>query len=98
MRGASELFQKAQLTDAGYLRPLKRNLPDIFVSAGTLEAALTLASELYLALEDRNYRVSLATDAALSRRPAVDHRGLVVKDDPYTDTRERWGPRRPSHR
>jgi hypothetical protein len=35
-------------------------LPDIFVSKAALPVALDLASELFLALEDRGYNVSLS--------------------------------------
>ena len=94
IQGAYELFQRGRTSDSGYLRPLKRNLPDIFASTTGLAPALTLASELYLALEDRGYKVTLATDGTLRRRPGVDHRGVEVKDDPYTDHRERWMPGR----
>jgi hypothetical protein len=49
--GAREMFEKARLTETGYLRPFKRNLVDAFVSQPTLPYALDTANELFLALE-----------------------------------------------
>jgi hypothetical protein len=94
IEGVAELFQRGRTSESGYLRPLKRTLPDVFASTTGLADALTLASELYLAMEDRGYKVTLATDGMLHRRPGVDHRGVEAKDDPYTDHRERWVPGR----
>ena len=94
IEGVAELFQRSRTSDSGYLRPLKRTLPDIFASTTGLPDALMLASELYLALEDHGYRVALTTDGKLHRRPPVDHRGVETKEDPYGDNRERWAPGR----
>jgi hypothetical protein len=94
LENVTPLFERARISDSGYLRPLKRTLPDIFASNAGLAGALSVANELYLALEDRGYQISLATDGALHRRPAVDHRGGEAKEDAYTDHRERWAPAR----
>jgi hypothetical protein len=92
--GVTPLFEAAYVSDAGYLRPRKRALPDVFASKQGLENALTLASELYLALEDRGYRVTLASDGHATRWADVDHRGRKAEPDYYT--RERWSPSRPT--
>ena len=63
--GVSELFQRGRTSGSGYLRPFKRTLPDVFASASGLEKALSFASELYLAFEDRRHNVTLATDGTL---------------------------------
>ncbi len=55
-----EQYKGSYNHDAGYLRPRKRALPDVFVSEKHLEDRLHLASELYLALEDCGYRVIAA--------------------------------------
>jgi hypothetical protein len=60
--GVQELFEKARLTDVGYLRPLKRNLVDIFVSQQTLSYALDAANELFLTFERRRHRVILSSE------------------------------------
>jgi hypothetical protein len=60
--GVRESFEKARLSEVGYLRPFKRNLVDIFVSKETLPHALDTANELFLRLEERGHRVTLATD------------------------------------
>src|SRR5262245_46014135 len=56
--GVAELFERGYTSNSGYLRPRKHNLPDIFASKGGLVAALSLASELYLAFEDRGHKVT----------------------------------------
>jgi hypothetical protein len=90
--GAADLYQRGYKSESGYLRPYKRKLADVFASAGALADALSLASEFYLTFEDRGHKVSLATDGALSGRPAVDHRAVEVKNERYPDERERWAP------
>ncbi len=59
-----------------------------------LPDGLNLASELYLAFEDRGYKVALASDGQATRRVEVDHRGCKAEFDYYT--RERWSPSRPT--
>ena len=61
------LFEKARparsYSDApDYLRPYKRNLPDIFVTKEQLPRALDLANNLYRALTASGHRVVLAPD------------------------------------
>jgi hypothetical protein len=83
--------------DAGYLRPRKRGLPDLFVSEKHLEVGLHLASELYLALEDCGYKVAFATGPHLQRHPSVDHRETPPKANPngydYSMSQS-WSPSR----
>lgn len=94
LENATPLFERARTSDSGYLRPLKRALPDIFASKEGLADALALANQLYLELEDCGYCVALATDGALRRRPAVDHHAVPARGDVYIDDRERWAPAR----
>lgn len=78
--GVRELFEQTYPPgDAGHLRPRKRKLPDLFVTAGTLTRGLDLASELYLALEDRGHSVEIASDGR-QRRPIVDHRRIEARE------------------
>jgi hypothetical protein len=73
--GAREHFDKvrpARYSDAGYLRPFKRALVDVFVTRDALERALDTASELFLSLEDRGHRVALAA----GYRPDLDPREI----------------------
>jgi hypothetical protein len=65
--GVRESFEKARLSEVGYLRPFKQNLVDIFVSKETLVYALDTANEVFLRLEARGHRGTLATDGHFSR-------------------------------
>jgi hypothetical protein len=88
-----EDFEKCRLSEVGYLRPLKRNLVDVFVSQGALDYALDTADQLFRAFEDRGYRVMLALPGEF-RRPALAlYQGQ--KFDQYT--REPWSPPGQSH-
>lgn len=68
--GLREAFEKARLSEVGYLRPFTRNLVDIFVTRDALAYALDTANDLFLRLEARGHRVVLATDAPF-RRPEL---------------------------
>jgi hypothetical protein len=75
------LFKAGDTSDAGYLRPRKRTLPDVFASqAAWLTLSLSPAS-FYLALEDRAYEVTLV-DLTLDGTDLIhtfpDHRRAVI--------------------
>lgn len=55
-----------------YPRPLKRILVDVVVSKEGLDQALTTASKLFLALEDRGYSVTMPQRTQQWRRPEID--------------------------
>ncbi len=88
--GVRESFEKARLSEVGYLRPFKRNLVDIFVTKNSLSYALDTANELFLRLEAKGHRVTLATDTSF-RRPAL-HVFDGQKFDYYNP--EPWRPGR----
>jgi hypothetical protein len=88
--GVRESFEKARLSEVGYLRPFKQNLVDIFVAKETLAYALDTANELFLRLEARGHRVTLATDGHFSRPELHVFDGQ--KFDYYK--REPWRPGR----
>jgi hypothetical protein len=62
-----EFFETGRLSEVGYLRPLKRNLVDVFVSRETLSYALDTANELFMAFENRGHRVTLASNGEFHR-------------------------------
>lgn len=72
--GAKGFFEGVRETDEGYLKPAKKNLLDITVTKGTLDHALDMANELYLALEDRGHRVTLEPSNQIFTRPDLDER------------------------
>jgi hypothetical protein len=75
--GAREHFESGRVStydDDKYLRPYKRNIVDIVVSKDTLKRALEMASDLFLALEDRGHRVAFAPGGARYTRTDLHHR------------------------
>jgi hypothetical protein len=70
-----EFFEAGRLSEVGYLRPLKRNLVDVFVSKDTLSYALDTANELFQAFENRGHRVTLASTGEFHRPPLSVHDG-----------------------
>lgn len=91
--GVEELFEKGRVSDAGYLRPNKRLLVDIFVTKECLPHALRTASELFNSLEARGHRVVLAPYNHHLARPEVDHRSVAKGYQTHT---EHWTPDRPT--
>jgi hypothetical protein len=86
-------LEAAQSTDVGYLRPAKRNLVDMFVSAEALQEALETSSRLFDALDARGYRVCLPAGGAYHGRPSVDPR---EKPDNRAYWHYSWRPGRPT--
>jgi hypothetical protein len=94
--GVKEFFENTwPVSESGYLRPRKRLLPDLHVTAGALARALDVASELYLALEDRGHHVRFAPADGSYRRPDIDHREHPSKQQDFY-FRDRWNPARPT--
>lgn len=63
LAGKRELYLKGRVLDSGYLKPSKKNLPDIIVSEAHLNVALQTASLIYTTLEKSGYRIQLNSDA-----------------------------------
>jgi hypothetical protein len=69
-----EVGRVRKYSSENYLRPYKRNLVDVFSSKDCLPRALVVANKLFLALEDRGWRVTFApSDGKYSRR-GFNHR------------------------
>lgn len=99
MDNVEALYLASYPADEGFLRPRKRSLPDVVASQAHLTEAMHLASELYLAFEDRGYRVMLSTNTGLTRRPTVDHRENPppARGSGYDDYYgRRWHPSKPT--
>lgn len=77
--------------EGNYLRPAKRNLVDLVVTPASLDAALSLADELFNAFERKGYRVILAALNESVCRPEVDTRDAPTKQPSYNNL---WGPAR----
>ncbi len=91
--GARRQFDDVRNSYNDYLRPRSRRLPDIYVSKATVDCALEFANALYLALEDRGYRVVFAPGNRPYSRSAVDERLEGGKGrDPYRSEYGVWVP------
>nr|AQQ74471.1 hypothetical protein [uncultured bacterium] len=62
-------FEKVRSSNNGYLRPFKKLLVDLYVSSESLDRALELANQLFMAFEERGHPVSLARDGLYLGRP-----------------------------
>jgi len=95
VRGAKSHFESGRLSyEAEYLKPSKRLLLDLAVTKGTLDRALAFANQLFLALEEKGYRVLLAPNAEHLSRQAVDERENPPKHGYHHNNL--WSPHRPT--
>jgi hypothetical protein len=90
--GAKEHFEAAKVSDAGYMRPSKKRLVDLYVTNATLDRALEVANTLFLKLDARGHRVMFAPVDQPLTRPDVDERA-DPGDRPHHNF-ERWRPHR----
>lgn len=92
--GARPHFDKVRVSDAGYLRPTKRRLVDVFVSKAALERTLEFANTLFLAFEARGHQVAFAPPTQYLHRPDIDERS-EPKGERYSYYQiGRWAPDR----
>lgn len=90
--GARAHFETGRLSyEAGYLKPLKRNLVDLVVSETGLDKALSFATMLFLSLEDKDYRVVLAPNGEQFYRAEVDEHEVPPKNPKHNNL---WSPGR----
>lgn len=97
--GVEEHFRKTRVMEEyEFLRPYKRILPDIVASESALPRALTIANQVYLALEGGGYELRIATAADDLRRIHVDEREAERKDRKYGryQSGHTWAPDRPT--
>lgn len=74
-----------------FMKPAKRNLPDIHVSRMAISAAIAFANALFNSLERRGHRVVLAANDVHMARPEIDVRDVPSKQPLYEDF---WHPGR----
>jgi hypothetical protein len=92
--GVREHFEAGWVSDAGYLRPRKRVIVDVFVSKSQLSRALNLASELFLTLEDRGHEVDLSSGHGYRRADLYVRKGQAAYD--HYNHRQPLAPDRPT--
>ncbi|PDT50850.1 MULTISPECIES: hypothetical protein [Sinorhizobium] len=97
--GVEEHFRKTRDVKAGeFLRPYKRILPDLISSEPALLRALSIANDIYLALDKQGYRVHIAPANDDLRRIHVREQEVERKDRKYGryHSGSIWGPDRPT--
>lgn len=97
--GAEEHLRKSRAAkDGEFLRPYKRILPDVISSEAGLLRALSIANDLYVALEWQGYRVHIAPAGEGHRRISVQEQEVERKDRKYGrySSGSIWGPDRPT--
>lgn len=92
IRGAKVHFEKTrQIEEWDYLKPYKKLLVDVVTSSEGLDRGLSLANDLYNALESMGHRVVMAPTQESMRRINVDTPAV----DYWHHTRY-WSPYRPT--
>ncbi|MEE1656734.1 hypothetical protein VB618_11040 [Microvirga sp. CF3062] len=97
--GVEEHFRKTRDAENGeFLRPYKRILPDLISSEKALLRALSIANDLYLALDEQGYRVHIAQAAENLHRIHVREQEVEQKDRRYGryGSGRIWAPDRPT--
>ncbi len=97
--GAEEHLRKTREVKNGeFLRPYKRILPDLISSEAALPRALSIANALYLALDERGYRVHIAPAADNLLRIHIREQEVERKDRKYGryHSGSTWAPDRPT--
>lgn len=97
--GVEERLRKTRdVKDGEFLRPYKRILPDLISSETALLRALSIANDLYLALDKRGYRVHIAQAADGLNRIHVKEQEVERKDRKYGryHSGSIWAPDRPT--
>jgi hypothetical protein len=89
--GAKPHFLKTRKSEEGLLRPFKRLLVDVVTLEAQLDAALSAANNLFLALEAKGHRVTYAPPEARMRRAEFEVRETPNKNHYY---RAQWSPDR----
>lgn len=100
IQGAKQHYERGYKVQEGQLlRPHKRQLVDVTVSAAGLEKALAFASELFNALETAGHRVRFACAKEISHRPHIDEHETTQKlkkqESPYSSP-HLWRPSSPT--
>jgi hypothetical protein len=80
--------------DGAYLKPYKKLLVDITTSKTGLDKALTLANEIFNALESTGFKVAIAHSGEPFGRRQVDQHEIPQKRQDYY--RSLWSPGRPT--
>ncbi|HEX8542690.1 MAG TPA: hypothetical protein VF671_13395 [Pseudomonas sp.] len=92
--GSLEPFTAGSVASDGYLKPAKRNLPDIIVTELTLRRAASVLVKLATALRTAGHHMSVACgDSGYTRKALEEKEGRLKRSIFETTT---WSPGRPT--
>lgn len=97
--GVEPGFRKTREVKEGeFLRPYKKILPDLISTELSLSRALSIANDLYVALDKRGHRVSIAPADAKMNRIQIKEQEVDQKDRKYGRYHfgSIWAPDRPT--
>lgn len=94
LMGVLSSFTKGRVAGDGYLKPVKRNLPDLVVTEPSLSRAMSVLQKLANRFHDASCRISVACiDGAYTRKALGNEQGRLKRSGFETDL---WSPRRPT--
>lgn len=92
--GSLVSFTSGRVAGDGYLKPAKRNLPDLVVTEPTLQRAASVLLMLATCFRDINHRVSIACgEIRFTRKALGDEEGRLKRSVFETNM---WAPARPT--
>jgi hypothetical protein len=92
--GSLTSFTSRRVDSDGYLKPAKRNLPDLVVTKPTLRRAASILMKLASSVRDLNHRISVACgEGGYTRKVMGNEDGRLQRSVFETNT---WGPARPT--
>ncbi|MTD19222.1 hypothetical protein GIR22_08670 [Pseudomonas sp. CCM 7891] len=94
LMGSLNSFISGRIAGDGYLKPAKRNLPDLVVTESSLRRAASVLQKLANSFRDASCRISVAcSDGRYTRKVLGDEEGRLKRSGFETDL---WSPGRPT--
>ncbi|WP_256681356.1 hypothetical protein [Pseudomonas sp. R11-23-07] len=94
LMGVLSSFTKGRVAGDGYLKPVKRNLPDFVVTEPSLSRAASALQKLANRFHDAKCRISVAcSDGGYTRKVLGNEQGRLKRSGFETDL---WSPRSPT--
>jgi hypothetical protein len=92
--GSLNSFTSGRVASDGYLKPIKRNLPDLVVTEQTLHRAASILMKIATQFRDLNHRISVACgEGGYTRKVIGDEEGRLKRSSFDINP---WGPALPT--
>lgn len=92
--GSLDSFSSGRVAGDGYLKPAKRNLPDLVVTEPALQRAASVLLKLANCFRETNFRISIACgESGFTRKALGDEEGRLKRSVFETNI---WAPARPT--